>query len=202
MDGTVLFVDVDTQEDFVASDGRLAVPGADALRANFAALTRFAASRAIPVLSSADAHAPDDPEFADFPPHCVAGTEGARKVAGTVLDAAVTVAPDGAGLPEAQPSQVVIQKTTFNMFSNPAADAYLERFPPERVVVYGVATDYCVLQAVEGLRERGLDVTVVSDAIAGVTEDGARRALDAMAAGGVRFATTGEILATTAGANS
>jgi nicotinamidase/pyrazinamidase len=195
MNSKVLFVDVDTQEDFVASDGRLSVPGADALRANFAALTRFAATHAIPLLSSADAHAPDDPEFGDFPPHCVAGSEGARKVSGTVIERAVTVAPDGSGLPASQPGQVILQKTTFSLFSNPAADRYLERFRPERVVVYGVATDYCVRQAVEGLRERGFDVTVVSDAIAGVTPDGSREALDAMAAAGVRFASTGEIVA-------
>jgi nicotinamidase/pyrazinamidase len=197
MNRQLIFVDVDTQEDFVARDGRLSVPGADALRTNFAELTRFAAAAGIPVLSSADAHAADDPEFASFPPHCVAGSDGARKVEGTRLPDAVTIAPDGSGLPESQPAQAVLEKTTFSLFSNPAADAYLERFRPASAVVYGVATDYCVRQAAEGLRDRGVDVTLVTDAIAGVTDDGARVALDALAARGVRFATTSEIVGAT-----
>lgn len=194
MEERLLFVDVDTQEDFVASDGRLSVPGADALRERFAALTRFAATAKIPILSSADAHAPNDPEFAAFPPHCVAGSDGAAKVSGTTLDDAVVVPPDGTGLPAELPRQVVLQKTTFSLFSNPAADEYLARFAPSRAVVYGVATDYCVSQAVEGLRSRGLEVTLVRDAVAGVTEEGTCRALDDMAASGVRFVDTEDLL--------
>lgn len=193
MSEKLLFVDVDTQEDFVATDGRLSVPGADGLRENFARLTRFAAQNGIPILSSADAHAPDDPEFSGFPPHCIADSEGARKVPGTVLETAITIPPDTPTVPSEQPAQVILQKTTFSLFSNPAADAYLDRFKPDRCVVYGVATDYCVRQAVEGLVERGFDVTVVTDAIAGVTDEGADRSLKMMAESGVHFATTGQI---------
>ena len=87
-----------------------------------------------------------------------------------------------------------MQKTTFSLFSNPAADAYLTRFRPSRVVVYGVATDYCVRQAVEGLLERGFDVTIVQDAIAGVTPEGAQRTLDELRAAGVQFASTENIV--------
>ena len=185
---TFVFVDIDTQEDFVARDGRLSVPGAEALRPAFAELTELAKRHAIPILSSADAHTVDDAEFETFPPHCVAGTDGARKVEGTTLPAALVVPPAGADLPDAQPDQVVLQKTTFSLFSNPAADEYLARYAPRRAVVYGVATDYCVRQAVEGLLERGLEVTVVADAIAGVTEDGARRSVKEMSERGARFA--------------
>jgi nicotinamidase/pyrazinamidase len=193
---TLLFVDVDTQEDFIAADGRLSVPGADDLRETFALLTRFAAAAGIPILSSADAHPPDDPEFAQFPPHCVVGTDGAAKVPGTTLDGAVSVPPDGSGLPDARPAQVVLLKTTFSLFSNPASDEYLERFRPDRAVVYGVATDYCVRQAVEGLLARVVSVTLVTDAIAGVTIDGARDALERMRDAGVHFAESAEIVGT------
>ncbi len=193
MSEKLLFVDVDTQEDFVAADGRLSVPGADGLRENFTRLTQFAAENGIPILSSADAHTPDDPEFSGFPPHCIAGSDGARKVPGTILEDAITIPPDTPTVPSEQPAQVILQKTTFSLFSNPAAEAYLDRFKPDRCVVYGVATDYCVRQAVEGLRKRGFDVTVVTDAIAGVTTEGSDRSLKMMADSGVNFATTGQI---------
>ena len=190
-----LFVDIDTQHDFIDADGRLSVPGADSLVGAFGRLTAYAEREGIPILSSADAHGPDDPEFAQFPPHCLAGSDGQRKVPGTLLEAPVVVPPSGGGFPSVQPGQTIVEKTTFSMFSNPAVDAYLSRFAPAGAVVYGVATDYCVRRAVEGLVERGIPVTVVIDAIAGVTVEGSRLALEAFEQAGVVLATTDEVVA-------
>lgn len=195
MDASRLFVDIDTQHDFIDADGRLSVPGAESLVEALGRLTAYAVREGIPILSSADAHRPDDPEFEQFPPHCLSGSDGQRKVAGTLLEAPVVVSPAGDGLPSVQPRQTIVEKTTFSMFSNPAVDAYLSRFAPARAVVYGVATDYCVRQAVEGLVERGIPVTVVIDAIAGVTVEGSRLALEEFEQAGVVLATTDEVVA-------
>ncbi len=195
MDESRLFVDIDTQHDFIDCDGRLSVPGAEALVDALGCLTRYAQREGIPILSSADAHGPDDPEFAQFPPHCLAGSAGQRKIAGTLLEAPVIVPSDGGELPFRQPPQTIFEKVTFSMFSNPAVEAYLSRFAPARAVVYGVATDYCVRQAVEGLLERGIAVTVVIDAIAGVTAEGTRLALEAFEEAGVVLTTTEEVVA-------
>ena len=86
MSVTAAFWDVDTQRDFIDEDGRLAVPGAAEIVPNLRKLTDFATGHGIPIVASADAHSPDDPEFEQFPPHCVAGTAGEEKIAATTAD--------------------------------------------------------------------------------------------------------------------
>ena len=200
MNAALLFVDIDTQHDFIDSDGKLSVPCAGELVDSLRRLTEFAQREGIPILASADAHGPDDPEFAQLPPHCLAGSKGQRKLAETLVDAPVIIPVSGDGLPSEQPLQMIVEKVTFSMFSNPAVDAYLDRFAPARAVVYGVATDYCVRQAVEGLVARAIPVTVVVDAIAGVTAEGSRAALEAFERAGVILATTDEVVADRASA--
>ncbi len=80
-----VFFDIDTQNDFLFPGGALYVPGAEEIVETIAALNRFAARQGFPVISTTDTHAPDDPEFAEWRPHCVAGTEGQRKPASTLL---------------------------------------------------------------------------------------------------------------------
>ena len=52
------------------------VPGAETIIPNLKRLMTYAGENRIPVLSSADAHQPDDPSFVRWPPHCVVGTTG------------------------------------------------------------------------------------------------------------------------------
>jgi nicotinamidase-related amidase len=65
--GPQVFVDVDTQVDFLDPAGALFVPGSTEIVPNLARLTRFAREHGIPILASADAHTPDDPELTSFP---------------------------------------------------------------------------------------------------------------------------------------
>ena len=53
LDGPLVFVDVDTQRDFLEPDGALAIPGAEAILPNLARLTAFARRQGIPVLATA-----------------------------------------------------------------------------------------------------------------------------------------------------
>src|SRR5258708_5322609 len=83
---TTVFFDIDTQLDFLYPAGALYVPGAERIVDQVAALNRYAASHGIPVVSTVDAHAENDPEFAEWPPHCVAGTAGQQKPSATLLE--------------------------------------------------------------------------------------------------------------------
>src|SRR4051812_29880766 len=83
---STVFFDVDTQIDFLYPAGALYVQGAEQIVERVAALNRFAASKGIPVISTVDAHSENDPEFADWPPHCAAGTHGQHKPAATLLE--------------------------------------------------------------------------------------------------------------------
>jgi len=181
---TVCF-DVDTQLDFLYPTGALYVPGAEAIVDRVAALNHWAASRGIPVISTIDVHTPDDPEFRDWPPHCIAGTPGQRKPPSTLLDKRVAV-PNIAGLPEtAGAQQILLEKQALNCFTNVNLPALLDRLGAERCVVYGVVTEICVKFAAFGLLKTGRRVEIVTDAIKEIdSAAGAQMMADFTAAGG------------------
>ena len=184
----IVFVDIDTQHDFLDEDGALAVPGAGEIRANLRRLTAAARRLGIPIIASEDAHAPDDPEFAQFGRHCVRGSPGARKVEETTVAGAARFgvddpAPkDPAG--ELAKGQVILEKCTLEPFTSPASDVILGALPDAAAAVYGVATDYCVRRAAEGLLRRGRRVILVRDAIRGISEEASRKAISDLEAAG------------------
>lgn len=57
----MLFWDVDTQKDFLLPGGRLYVSGAEKIIPNLHELTVWAGARQVPIISSACAHQPGDP---------------------------------------------------------------------------------------------------------------------------------------------
>ena len=62
------FLDVDSQLDFVNPSGALYVPGAERVVPAIARLNAYAAAKRIPLISTVDAHAENDVEFAAWPP--------------------------------------------------------------------------------------------------------------------------------------
>src|ERR1700733_6921859 len=136
-----VFFDVDTQLDFLYPSGALYVPGAETIVNRVAALNHWAAKHGVPVISTMDAHTPNDPEFRDWPPHCIAGTPGQRKPPSTLLEKRVVV-PNTPGLPEtAETKQLLIEKQALDCFTNVNLPALLDRLGAERCVVYGVVTE-------------------------------------------------------------
>ena len=214
-----VFVDVDVQNDFCEPSGSLYVKGSP--NDTYRALTRFAASHGIPILGSVDSHAWDAWEFAsseargpsgekpDFPDHCVKGTPGWLKLRGTlpprfrfipnVPDAPIASIVDEVARGETH--GVYFEKEVYSLFANPLAERFVADLvagiaaagAPE-FLVYGVATDYCVKAAALGLAQRGYRTTLLADAVAGITPEGTRAALDALAAAGVRLSTAAEVL--------
>jgi nicotinamidase/pyrazinamidase len=169
IEGPSVFVDIDTQRDFLDPAGALYVPGAQQILANLARLTRFALSHHIPVIATACAHFPDDPELARFPPHCLAGSPGQERVAETACPESVVL--DGAHrLVGEIPPHLTLLKRELDVFSRPDAGDLVSRYNAGHptFVVYGVATDYCVRAAVEGLLERRCRVTIMADAVRGI----------------------------------
>ena len=165
-----VFFDVDTQLDFLYPAGALYVPGAESIVAEVASLNQYAAAHGIPVISTIDAHTENDPEFRDWPPHCVAGTAGQQKPAATLLEKRVTISstripstPQDVEIRGAQ--QILLEKQSVDCFTNPNLPALLERLEAGRCVVYGVVTEICVKNAAMGLLKSGRQVTVVTDAV-------------------------------------
>jgi nicotinamidase/pyrazinamidase len=181
-----VFFDVDTQIDFLYPAGALYVPGAEKVVEQIAALNRFAGVHGIPLVSTMDAHAEDDPEFKAWPPHCVVATTGQQKPEATLLTKRITV-PNTKGLVNLDGAQqFLLEKQTFDCFTNVNLASLLERFAAERYVVYGVVTEICVKLAAFGLLQTGQRVELVTDAVRSLN-DAASAAMSAafLAAGGV-----------------
>jgi nicotinate phosphoribosyltransferase len=196
----ILFVDVDTQHDFVDPKGLLYVDGAQKCKRVWKKLFDAAAKHGITVLSSLDTHSRNDPEFKQFPAHCVAGTPGAEKVEGTVLNghatigyrkpcspAEITVLAEGTG-------QIVVEKNTFDMFSNPNVEAVLQALRPHEVYVWGVALEYCVKSATLGLIKRFSEVSVVEDAVRAKDPSAAQMVYQELESKGVRKISSAALL--------
>jgi nicotinamidase/pyrazinamidase len=191
-----LFFDVDTQVDFLLPVGALYVPGGEKLIPALARLTEFAAGHGIPLLSTADAHDPQDSEFAQWPPHCVAGTLGQKKVPETVLPGAVVIRNSPGALPEGwqRAPQIIIEKQTTDAFQTITLGRVLEARPARRVVLYGVVTEVCVLSAARGLLKRNLQLDIVTDAIRELDRARGGQALAELEAAGARLVTVEQLL--------
>jgi nicotinamidase/pyrazinamidase len=166
-----VFFDVDTQLDFLFPAGALAVPGAERIVPALGELTRFALARGIQIISTADAHTEDDPEFKMWKPHCITGTVGQMKTTGTTIGAGLVIpskeCPVNAG--EANlPAQIIVEKQSIDCFSNPNLSPLLKGIAADRYVVYGVATEHCVQGALAGLLSTGAQVELVEDAVCGI----------------------------------
>ncbi len=219
---TPVFLDVDTQFDFMDPAGALYVPGAETLVPNLMRLIDYARENRITVISSADAHPPDDPSFAQWPPHCVIGTPGQRRISATELPGRIVIpnrpgalqeALDAASIAERSnlspgpvlgnggnreqigaPLAIEIEKQAYSVAENPNLDTLLAELGPCRFVVFGVATEYCVCASVLALRKLELPVDLVVDAIKPITEEGGRAAIEEMMAVGARAVTTEDVL--------
>src|SRR5258708_15180157 len=75
-----IFWEVDVQADFILPGGKLYVPGAEKLLPNIRKLTDAARRNEVFLVSHGCFHPAGDPEFQQFPSHCLKGTSGAEFV--------------------------------------------------------------------------------------------------------------------------
>ncbi|MCU1339968.1 MAG: isochorismatase hydrolase [Bryobacterales bacterium] len=188
-----VFFDVDTQLDFMYPAGALYVPGAESIVPQVAALNRFAAEHGIPVVSTMDAHTENDPEFLQWPPHCVAGTAGQQKPAATLLESRLAIPSTPRNFDVEGARQILIEKQSVDCFTNPNLPALLDRLDAEQCVIYGVVTEICVRNAALGLLRSGRRVKLVTDAVRNLDDTKCAQFLQEFAAAGGELATVREI---------
>lgn len=171
---------VDMLNDFITPGGKLYFERGQSVVAPVVALRRAFSQNGLPVFYNNDAHSEDSEEFNLWPPHCIAGTHGAA-----VVDELTPKSDD-----------FVFEKDTLGCFSNEMLEIKLRALGVNELYICGVATEYCVLQAVLGACKRGFSVTVVEDAIAGVdiNPGDVDNALEAMRKSGVKFVTLEHVL--------
>ncbi len=110
-----------------------------------------------------DNHAPDDPEFQLFPPHCIAGTPEAE------------VIPELAGYPGE-----IITKRRYGGFFGTTLEDKLRSHGIDRLVLCGVWTDICVLYTAADAKNRDYAVEVPVDCVASMDEEAHKFALNHM----------------------
>ncbi|MGO9895358.1 MAG: cysteine hydrolase family protein [Bryobacteraceae bacterium] len=191
---STVFFDIDTQLDFLVPSGALYVPRAERIIPAVARLNRFAAGRGIPVVSTTDAHSESDPEFAAWPPHCIAGTLGQRKPEATLLDRRVAIPNRACGFSIAGVDQIILEKQTVNVFRTETIRPLLAQLEADSYVVYGVVTEVCVLHAARGLLATGKPVRVVEDALECLTAAASEKALEELRSLGATVATVASVI--------
>ena len=181
-----VFFDVDTQIDFMYPAGALYAPGAEHIIPAVARLNRRAAETGAVVISSMDAHRENDPEFHQWPAHCVVDTVGQHKPAPTLLEKRLVIPPSEVAERIDGYQQMLLEKRRLDAFTSPNLTWILEALNADRYLVYGVVTEYCVKFAAFGLLKTGRRVEIVMDAIRSLSEEDGKRILnDFTAAGGI-----------------
>jgi nicotinamidase/pyrazinamidase len=189
-----VYFDIDTQIDFMYPAGALYVPGAERIVPTVAKLNQHAAARGIVVVSDMCAHGENDPEFRDWPPHCVVGTTGQLKPQPTMLASRAVVPNCRAEIAIEGAAQIILEKQELDLFTNPNLVRLLEALKADEYVVYGVVTEYCVSFAALGLLKTGRPVTLVTDAIRCLSEKDAAGKIATFTSRGGTLATSSQLL--------
>jgi nicotinamidase/pyrazinamidase len=180
---------VDVQNDFADPAGGLAVADGDGIIGTINAEIRGARSADALVVYTQDWHPPSTPHFAKdgglWPVHCVADTWGAdlhpdlAQVEGTRIRKGVNGEDGYSGFTTRDPETGETQPTEL--------EGILRDRDIGRVVVCGLATDYCVKATALDAARLGFDTALLRDAMkpVDVNPGDGERAVEEMQAAGV-----------------
>lgn len=152
---------VDVQRDFLPG-GNLGVPEGDAVVPVLNRYIAAARAKGLPIFASRDWHPRNHCSFkaqgGPWPEHCVAGTPGAAFAEGLQL-------PSDARIID---KATRVEADAYSAFSGTALAGELRGRGVQRLLVGGLATDYCVLNTVRDARREGFEVFLLKDAIRAV----------------------------------
>jgi nicotinamidase/pyrazinamidase len=187
-DPSTAIIVVDVQNDFADPAGGLSVLGGDAVIPRLNGVIDDAVAAGALVTYTQDWHPESTPHFAKdggiWPVHCVAGTWGAEfhpdlHVAGPVVQKGSNGEDGYSGFTMRDPETGLEMQT--------ALDGLLRARGIERVIVTGLATDYCVRATALDAMRLGYDTELRTDVIAAVDlkPDDGKRAIEEMRSAGV-----------------
>jgi nicotinamidase/pyrazinamidase len=189
-DERTALVIVDIQNDFADPKGNLYVSGGeDVVSIANREAVRARQAGAL-VVYTRDWHPPETPHFEPFggrwPVHCVRDTWGAEFHPDLEVDGELIYKATG---PEDGYSAFSVQHLPTGEVRDTGLEALLREHGTERVVLLGLATDYCVLESGRDARRLGFETLVLEEGVRAVDVepgDGAR-ALEELAATGARL---------------
>ena len=189
-DARTALVVVDLQNDFADPSGSLAVAGAEAIIPAVNAEVRAASAAGAFVVATQDWHPESTPHFAKdggiWPVHCVGGTWGAE------LHPAFELPPDAPRIRKGMNGEdgycafYMRDPVTGEEIATELIQMLRER-GIERVLVCGLATDYCVRETAIDSIGLGYETSLLADAVAAVNlqPDDGEKALGEMTEAGV-----------------
>jgi nicotinamidase/pyrazinamidase len=187
---TALLV-VDLQNDFADPGGALAVGGGESVVPAINEEIRYAIEAGALVVATQDWHPPSTPHFAKdggiWPAHCLADTWGAELHPGLALPGDAPRVRKGSNGEDGY-SGFTMRDPVTGEEAPTELDRILRDREVTRVVVCGLATDYCVKATAIDAARLGYDAELMVDGIAAVNlapGDG-NRALEEMRAAGVK----------------
>ena len=174
---------VDVQNDFCPG-GALAVPEGDKVVPTLNREAERFGKAGRPVIASRDWHPPETTHFKTWPPHCVQDQPGAQFHPELRLPSGTVVVSKGTGATEDAYSAFQGRDEA----GRPLVDILRQR-GVRRLVVGGLATDYCVRATVLDALRQGFQVTVLENGVRGVDMQpgDSARALSDMREAGARF---------------
>jgi nicotinamidase/pyrazinamidase len=165
----------DVQNDFLPG-GSLAIPGGDAVVPSLNEYIRKALAGRAHVFAARDWHPQHHCSFRErggpWPAHCVRGTPGAGLAAELRLPKEAVIVSKGSDL----------DRDAYSAFAGTKLETALRALDVQRVLVGGLATDYCVLETVRDARAKGFAVLLLVDASRGLYPARSRAARDEMLA--------------------
>ena len=188
-DPSTALIVVDVQNDFASREGSLYVSGAEEVLPVVNREIERARRAGAFVVYTADWHPEETPHFARYgglwPVHCVRGTWGASFHPGLRVGPDDDVIRTGTGGEDGY-SGFTVRDPTTSEETRTALDALLRSHGIRRVVVVGLATDYCVKETALDAARLGYDTTVLKDGVRAVNREpgDAERALAALSAAG------------------
>jgi nicotinamidase/pyrazinamidase len=192
-DERTALVVVDMQNDFADPAGGLAVAGGDEIVPGVNEAIASAVEAGALVVATQDWHPESTPHFAKdggiWPVHCVGGTWGAELHPELDLPVEARRVRKGQHGEDGY-SGFTMRDPTSGEETPTELEGLLRAREIERVVVCGLATDYCVKATALDAVRLGFEVTLLGDAVAAVNLDASDgdRALAEMVDGGVRLA--------------
>lgn len=179
MPKTALII-VDMQRDFMPG-GALPVPNGDEIVPTLNRYIELSRQRGWLTIATRDWHPPNHCSFKEqggpWPPHCIAGTKGAE------------FHPD-LKLPE---DVIIISKATepdreaYSAFQGTDLLTKLKAFDAERLLIGGVATEYCVNETVRDAVQSCFAVYLLEDATRGIDPKAALEILESLKKMGVKL---------------
>ena len=190
-DERTALVVVDLQNDFADPAGGLSVAGGDAIVPTVNGELAMATSAGATVVFTQDWHPASTPHFAKdggiWPVHCVTDTWGAELHPGLEVPGTASRVRKGANGEDGYSGFTMRDPVTEATVADRARGPAARGVGRPRVVVVGLATDYCVKATALDAQRLGFDTFLLTDAIAAVDlEPGdGERAIDEMRAAGV-----------------